>query len=107
MNAKRTNFLKRNSDPQIKSYLFGQGHSCDIPDGTLITRFRYYDYEFPPEKWNKYKGRKGFLLLPDYKNQWSEDKIFLTSFKDAEFFVNWYNQNHKANAVLVDADSID
>jgi hypothetical protein len=40
MNKKRTEFLERNDDPQIKGYIFGQGHNCDIPDGGLITRFR-------------------------------------------------------------------
>lgn len=103
MNKKRTEFLERNTDQQLKSYLFGQGHNCDIPDGAKITRFRYCEYEQFPDKYRN-KGVKGYMLLPDYNNQWSEDKLFVTSFEDAVFFVNWYNQNHKANAVLMNAD---
>jgi hypothetical protein len=105
MNRARREFLERNKDPQIESYLFGQGHSCDIPDGVNIDCFRWYEYEQCSDKYQN-KGIKGVMLLPDYKNQWSEDKIWLTSFEDAEFFVKWYNQNHNCNAVLIDADSV-
>jgi len=100
MNKKRREFLERNTDPQIKTYIFGQGHSCDIPDRAKIDCFRWYDYDWV------IKGRnvKGVMLLPDYKNQWSEDKIWFVSRQDAEFFVKWYNENHGASAVLIDAD---
>jgi hypothetical protein len=83
MNRKRTEFLERNEDGQIKDYIFGQGHSCDIPDGALITDFTYYPYTATV----KGKLVDGVMLLPYSNGQWSEDKIWLTSLKDAEFFV--------------------
>jgi hypothetical protein len=104
MNRKRTEFLERNNqEPHIKSYIFGQGHHCDIPDGALIEEFVYYPYTATI---NKGKLINGAMLLPYSNGQWSEDKIWLVSLKDARFFVDWYNQNHQANAVLIELSKI-
>ena len=100
MNRKRTEFLERNDNTFVKSYIFSQGHCCDIPDGELIDEFLYYPYSY----FEKGKEVKGFILLPYSKGQWSEDKIWLCSLPDAKFFVKWYNENHNAAAVLNKSD---
>ena len=101
MNAKRTAFLARNNhDPHVKSYIFGQGHNCDIPDGALIDTFEYYDYA----QYFRNALVRGTMLLPFANGAWSEDKIWLVSLNDAKFFVKWYNENKKTDAQLVLAD---
>lgn len=100
MNRKRTEFLERNSDSQIKSYIFDQGHCCNIPDGALITEFEYYPYK----QYVKNKLIDGIMLLPFSNGEWSEDKLWLASLSDVKFFVKWYNENHNANAILTESD---
>jgi hypothetical protein len=98
MNRARTEFLERNTDPQIKSYLFGQGHCCDIPQGETIDEFEYHLHS----TYFKNKLVNGILVSPRVKGEWSEDKLWFVSFSDAEFFVKWYNQNHNASAILTE-----
>lgn len=74
MNRKRTEFLERNTDSQIRNYIFGQGHCCDIPDGNLITEFEYYPYQ----QHIKNKLVNGIMLLP--RRPWKVDY-----FKDSDF----------------------
>jgi hypothetical protein len=95
MNRTRKEFLERNTDPQIKSYLFGGD-----PDEAKIVLFRWFDYNWED------KGRiiKGVMLFPYYETIWSEDKIWFVSYRDAEFFVNWYNESYGASAFLIDAE---
>lgn len=92
MNKKRTEFLERNLDREIKDYIFNK----DL----LANEFEYYPYK----QYVKNKLINGVMVLPRVNGEWTEDKLWFVSLNDAKFFVKWYNENHKIEAILTQID---
>ena len=90
MNKAKEEFLKRNDDPSIKSYLFYRNQPG-------IIEFVVYPYS----QMDKRGIVDGYIATGYTEKDWSEDKIFLSSFEDVEFFVDWYNIENATKAKIV------
>ena len=89
MNKKRTEFLNRNQDPLIELYLF--------KNDWKIREFIYYPYSYPDKKGIK----SGFIITGYTDDLWTEEKIFLSSLEDVQFFVDWYCEANNLEAKLI------